>query len=69
MVLKGVKVIAEPGRFFVSKAFTLATTITSVRECDSYNIYYINNSIYGSFNSVYTEHAIVHPIPLNVSYH
>nr|XP_024216357.1 probable ornithine decarboxylase [Halyomorpha halys] len=65
ILLNDITVIAEPGRFFVSKAFTLATTVTSVRECESYNIYYINNGIYGSFNSVHTEHATVDPMPLN----
>lgn len=56
-----VKVIAEPGRFFVSSAYTLATSIVSKRVvtqpgCDDSFMYYINDGIYGSFNCIVFDH-------------
>jgi len=65
----GVEIIAEPGRFYVAAAFTLITLVHSVREIkgkeeegenDSF-MYYINDGVYGSFNCVVYDHAIVHP--------
>ncbi|KIJ51102.1 hypothetical protein M422DRAFT_59074 [Sphaerobolus stellatus SS14] len=73
---EGIKVIAEPGRFFVSKAFTLATNIiarrgahamddnveVSAMEDDTPQImYYINDGVYGSFNCIMFDHQTVHP--------
>lgn len=49
--------IAEPGRYFVASAFTLATNIVAKREVTDDNdslvstMYYINDGLYGSFNS------------------
>ncbi|KAJ9592498.1 hypothetical protein L9F63_015815 [Diploptera punctata] len=64
-----VRVIAEPGRFFVASAFTLATNIHSKREIPAGGettsvMYYINDGVYGSFNSLLYDHAHVTPIPL-----
>ncbi|KAK7583976.1 hypothetical protein V9T40_004939 [Parthenolecanium corni] len=65
-----VNVIAEPGRYFVASAFTLATLVYSkrmVRDPDTgeaVNMFYINDGIYGSFNSLMYDHAVVEPIPL-----
>lgn len=68
-----VRVIAEPGRFYVASAFILATNIHSKREVPngkdvSHIMYYINDGVYGSFNSLLYDHSQVTPIPLNVSY-
>ncbi|ODM95404.1 Ornithine decarboxylase [Orchesella cincta] len=61
----GVEVIAEPGRYYVAAAFTLVTQIHSIREIKSDDItrymYYINDGIYGSFNCIMYDHAIVRP--------
>lgn len=62
----GVKIVAEPGKFFVASAFTLATNVIAKRavardvESDialSSNdqpefVYYINDGVYGSFKSL-----------------
>ncbi|CAB3378011.1 Hypothetical predicted protein [Cloeon dipterum] len=65
----GVKVIAEPGRFYVASAYTLATLIHSKREVKNGDgthsfMYYINDGVYGSFNCLLYDHAVVTPIPL-----
>jgi len=65
-----VRVIAEPGRFYVASAFILATNIHSKREVPngkdvSHIMYYINDGVYGSFNSLLYDHSQVTPIPLN----
>eukprot|EP01147_Barroeca_monosierra_P000508 gene508-3834_t len=65
-----VRVIAEPGRYFVASASSLGTCITSKRrivvpsdidgtETSSY-MYYINDGVYGSFNCILFDHAEVH---------
>ncbi|KAJ3227966.1 hypothetical protein HK099_007835 [Clydaea vesicula] len=63
-----VKIIAEPGRYFVSNAFTLAVNICSrrkikVSDCDATKEfrYYINDGMYGSFNCITFDHY--KPIP------
>ncbi|KAH8826227.1 pyridoxal-dependent decarboxylase [Flagelloscypha sp. PMI_526] len=73
---EGVKVISEPGRFFVGKAFKLACCIiarrlsdTEVVAEDTANVmYYINDGVYGSFNCTMFDHQIVHPYPLTISH-
>lgn len=66
-----VQVIAEPGRYFVCSAFTLATNIHSKREIRSSDgsitnvMYYINDGVYGSFNAKLYEDAIFHGVPLD----
>jgi len=57
---EGVQVIAEPGRFYVASAYTLATLIHSKRD----TMYYINDGVYGSFNCILYDHAVVNPVPL-----
>ncbi|KMQ89920.1 ornithine decarboxylase [Lasius niger] len=68
-----VHVIAEPGRFYVASAFTLATNIHSKRSVRgdenssntvTHNMYYINDGVYGSFNCLLYDHQHVTPIPL-----
>ncbi|KAJ3124116.1 hypothetical protein HK098_001385 [Nowakowskiella sp. JEL0407] len=63
-----VRVIAEPGRYFVSAAFTIAVNICSrrvegeVMKSDSTNImYYVNDGVYGSFNCIMFDHIVVSP--------
>lgn len=79
-----IRVIAEPGRYFVSSAFTLAVNIVARRsvpsektiaayeslsngavpsENDSF-MYYINDGMYGSFNCITFDHAVVEASPL-----
>jgi ornithine decarboxylase len=61
-----VRIIAEPGRYFVASAFTSVTNITSIRsvkdETESDNdgfMYYVNDGVYGSFNCILFDHQ--HP--------
>jgi len=51
----GVRVIAEPGRYFVSAAWSLATNVIGKRD----RMYYINDGVYGSFNCLLYDHATV----------
>jgi ornithine decarboxylase len=98
----GVRVIAEPGRFFVEGAFALCASIISRRTTQvpaastgstdllvpgsltdleptgavsrtrqfhasplvDHTRYYINDSVYGSFNCIMYDHAHVKPTPL-----
>ncbi|XP_028412232.1 ornithine decarboxylase-like [Dendronephthya gigantea] len=78
-VSSGVRIIAEPGRFYVSTAFTLVTNVTSIRETSLKVIdtkgnhenkttrgfmYYINEGVYGSFNCLIFDHSTVDAKPL-----
>ena len=54
-----VKFMAEPGRFFVTSAYTLVTSVINkkiVKNIDDNNskhiIYYLSESVYGSFNNI-----------------
>ncbi|KAJ3270221.1 Antizyme inhibitor 1 [Terramyces sp. JEL0728] len=74
-----VRVISEPGRYFVSSAFTLAVNVQARRvvsldaegnptdptkdENPSF-MYYINDGMYGSFNCITFDHAVVKMKPL-----
>lgn len=66
------RVIAEPGRYFASATFALAVCITSCRVTAEKNastdaimskkfMYYVNDGVYGSFNCVLFDHAVVEP--------
>ncbi len=62
----GIEFIAEPGRFFASQALTLVAGIHSKRATisgkdgeTSSNMYYLNDGVYGSFNSIIYDHAVV----------
>jgi len=69
-VESNVRIIAEPGRYFVASAYTSVCNITSVREVfvegsnsteiDGY-MYYLNDGVYGSFNCILFDHH--NPIP------
>lgn len=69
-----IRIIAEPGRFYVSSAYTLACSIHSIRKIiqedkqgnisRNHRMYYINDGVYGSFNCILYDHQIVKPLPL-----
>lgn len=63
----GVKIIAEPGRYYVASAMTLVSMVVakrvehdSLRNCDGY-MYYLNDGVYGAFNNIIYEHATPEP--------
>ncbi|CAI9603780.1 unnamed protein product [Staurois parvus] len=73
----GVKIIAEPGRYYVASAFTLAVNIIAKKvmlteqtgsddeddaSSDKTLMYYVNDGVYGSFNCILYDHAHVKPI-------
>jgi ornithine decarboxylase len=63
-----IRVIGEPGRYFVASAFTLACNVIARRtvsdaasgQLPSYMLY-VNDGIYGNFSSIMFDHQ--HPIP------
>ncbi|XP_053310754.1 antizyme inhibitor 2 [Spea bombifrons] len=71
-----VEIIAEPGRYYVASAFSLAVNIIAKKEVhleqsgsdneeNSLNksiMYYVNDGVYGSFNCIFFDHA--HPTPI-----
>jgi len=64
----GIRIIAEPGRYFVASAYTLLSNVTSVREFAAEKgtnssegfMYYLNDGVYGSFNCILFDHQ--HPL-------
>jgi len=82
---RNMKIIAEPGRFYVSKAFKLAANIiarraplTGALESEKQEssdqpgvMYYINDGVYGAFNCILFDHQVIHPyvLSLNGSFH
>ncbi|CAF3899678.1 unnamed protein product [Rotaria sp. Silwood2] len=62
-----VRVIAEPGRYYVASAYSLATNVIASREMidaetgDMKYMYYINDGVYGSFNCVLYDHYVPEP--------
>lgn len=73
------KIIAEPGRFYVSKAFKLAANIiarraplvevsaTTPEVSDEPSVmYYINDGVYGAFNCILFDHQVIHPYVLSM---
>jgi len=68
---RDIRVIAEPGRYYASSAYTLITNVTARRtehlETDeSIYMYYINDGMYGSFNCITFDHATVTALPLTI---
>jgi len=54
----------------VASAFTLSTKIHSIKKRsndENHIMYFINDGVYGSFNSILYDHSVVLPKPLNVS--
>jgi ornithine decarboxylase len=63
----GVNIMAEPGRYYVSTAFTIACNIIARRTVEipgvdgkSYMVY-VNDGVYGNFSSIMFDHQ--HPVP------
>lgn len=66
-----IRVIAEPGRYYVASAFTLCTHVIARRTVgrDAVEVegqsgdehpeymYYVNDGVYGSFNNIFYDHA------------
>ncbi|KDQ19278.1 hypothetical protein BOTBODRAFT_434275 [Botryobasidium botryosum FD-172 SS1] len=77
---EGLRIIAEPGRFYVSAAFTLVANIIARRARGSSSdvitessdssqpsvMYYINDGVYGSFNCIMFDHQEVQPFVLTM---
>nr|XP_032521208.1 probable ATP-dependent RNA helicase spindle-E [Danaus plexippus plexippus] len=70
----GVRVIAEPGRYFAAAAYTLFTLVHAKRQLpadgeeDPHTMYFINDGVYGSFNCVLYDHQVVTPELLQVNH-
>ena len=73
------KIIAEPGRYFVRSAYTLACQIYSRRhlgctdqsrskQTDEHTMYYINDGVYGSFNCILYDNQKIRPIIFDKKY-
>lgn len=67
-----IDIIAEPGRYFVTSAFSIATYIHGkrvIRDDDTgepINLFFIPDGIFGSFNAlVFDPPTTFHPIPLS----
>lgn len=65
---KSVRIISEPGRYYVASAFTLLTNVQSKRAClDSATgtidrmMYYLNDGVYASFNCILFDHQYPQP--------
>jgi len=75
---KGIRIIAEPGRFFVASALTSVCNVTSIRKVAGSStaksdkhpsdgfMYYLNDGVYGSFNCILFDHQHPEPYPLYV---
>ncbi|KAI0833851.1 ornithine decarboxylase [Trametes gibbosa] len=77
-----IRIIAEPGRYYVAKAFSLAANIIARRappivdnaphdmEVDSEHpsvMYYINDGVYGAFNCIMFDHQSPQPYVLSLN--
>lgn len=69
----GVRIIAEPGRYFVASAFTLACCVYAKRQLYDeegdirHVMYFLNDGVYGSFNCILYDHQQVTAVPLKGS--
>ena len=75
----GISFISEPGRYFVTSAYTLITSVINKKivkevkedlstKSDKENkhiIYYLSESVYGSFNNTVFDHATIVLMPFN----
>lgn len=65
---ENIRIIAEPGRYYVASAYALATNVIASREMidpETGNLkymYYINDGVYGSFNCVLYDHYVPEPL-------
>ncbi|XP_047314169.1 LOW QUALITY PROTEIN: ornithine decarboxylase-like, partial [Impatiens glandulifera] len=53
------EIIAEPGRYFAEHPFTLAANVIGKRVRGELREYYINDGLYGSFNCIQYDHAVI----------
>lgn len=67
--IENVRFISEPGRYFVTSSYTLVTTVINKKivknENDKHIIYYLSESVYGSFNNVIFDYANIELLPFN----
>lgn len=58
---KDLQVMAEPGRYFSSGAFTLVTNVIGKKAYSENNVhgfkYYLDEGVYGAFNCIYFDHV------------
>ncbi|CAK8679921.1 unnamed protein product [Clavelina lepadiformis] len=59
-----VRIIAEPGRYFVDTAFKLMTNVVGKRKLEDKLEYFVGDGIYGAFNAVIAEQKFSFPKPL-----
>lgn len=65
------QIIAEPGRYFVTKSHTLVVNVIGKKELihketkEKQFIYYLNDGVYGSFNCIYFDHNKPKILPFN----
>ncbi|CAI4034592.1 hypothetical protein SMKI_11G0370 [Saccharomyces mikatae IFO 1815] len=58
----GVDIIAEPGRYFVATAFTLASHVIAKRRLsENEAMIYTNDGVYGNMNCILFDHQEPHP--------
>lgn len=57
----GVKIIAEPGRYYACSAFTLCLNVIAKRNIEELKtksfMYYVNDGVYASFNCMFYDHV------------
>lgn len=58
-----IRVIAEPGRYYVANAFTIATHVIARRTVENGPCYmlYVNDGVYGNFSGIMFDHQ--NPVP------
>ena len=60
-----IRIIAEPGRYYTSSAFTIACNVIARRTVEDKGIksymLYLNDGVYGNFSSIMFDHQ--HPVP------
>lgn len=71
-IFNGIEInfIAEPGRYFVTSAYTLVTSVINKKVVKEeketkHIIYYLSESVYGSFNNTVFDHASITLLPFN----
>ncbi|XP_076816613.1 antizyme inhibitor 2-like [Clavelina lepadiformis] len=59
-----VRIIAEPGRYFVDSAFSLVTNVVGKKKLEDKFAYFIGDGVYSAFNSLLWEQKSCCPKPL-----
>jgi ornithine decarboxylase len=68
---KTIEFIAEPGRYFAEKTHTLVLNVIGKKQKvdaasgENINVYYLNESTYGSFNCIHNDHYTPNLLPFN----